>query len=427
MIDGAEVLFQDLPIDFGDPLSLAASQAPGKLTLIVACYTDEAPEAVYHAFVCKAPMVLMAVHITAAFKFPVSVSHAMARYHKARDEGAKATLSMYAIDQSQALQFLETVFFEPSLKLFMADAGHEFISKQVEQAACTEGLLELSDFSDPLHPVMALCPVNSVLTAQAWLDEMPVHCSNNHLRLYDRKKNQQAARDRGTAALDVDHMLKEAAHLSKLAQRETAQTLHLATERQEASIQRPAAKAQEEDSIPKEPQMKNDAQLIQEMASLLAGNQVSPNDEPADDTSAPEQPTIAIEVDHPGSIDKTPTTVSDAEGRRKLLAELMKIHQAVLNELSRQYGEERGNVLVLRAAETAAVQLPVSEADVLPFLKALVKVRPPGRWMRFRKKMNEVKDLMAADLTALFAAYNHLVDDPSMQEVSELWVLCSKA
>ncbi|CAN0499463.1 unnamed protein product [Laminaria digitata] len=432
MIDGAHVLFQDLPIEFGDPLSLAGSQSTGKLTLIVVCYPDEETGAVYDAFVCKAPLLLMAAHITPAFKYPVPLALALSRFYSAREDGLPATMSLYETDKSQLSLFLETVYSEPDLNLFLEDAGRDYIRMQLDHIASEEGILELGDFSDPLRPALSLHPVNSILTAQAWLDEIPESCSTKRLQLYDRKKCQEMAMDRGIAAPDLEKMLEQAAALQERFQEKTAQALHLATRRKEAGVQTSEATQEVERLLQKESeelQMRNEALLVQEMAALLAGTpavlleDAAENDASVNAKSSAE--TVEITVDHPGAVVAS-VPVEDNEGRQQLFMALRKIYQVVLDELSRQFGEERANILIEKAGETAALQLPVSDLEILPYLQTLVTTKPPKRWMRFKRRMNEVKNLLAAELTALFAEYNHLVDDPVIHEISELWGLCSK-
>ena len=83
MIEGAVALFERLPIDFGDPLGLAAQQAPGHLTLIVVRYGGPPDEAAYDAFVCRSGQIVTVARMTPAFRFPILPARALRRFIEA--------------------------------------------------------------------------------------------------------------------------------------------------------------------------------------------------------------------------------------------------------------------------------------------------------------------------------------------------------
>lgn len=417
MIEGARTLFTGLPIAFGDPLALAGSQVTGKLTLIVVRYPEEA---IYDCFVCQAPLLVMAARVTPAFKYPVPLARALAQFYRARGESRPGTMSLYETDPSLLSLFMEAVHFTPSLSLMMECENQDFIQRQLKQVTCTDGMLELGDFSDPAHPALALHPVNSILTAQAWLDEIWEAGSTKCLQLYDREKNQRMAQSRGQAFPETASLLEAAAALGRRYQEKTAQAMHLATRREKTSA---GEELQEVDThlqqASEELQMRNESLLVQEMSAVLAG---TPAVLLEDATGSPPD-TVSITVDDPAAA-RSPARV-DA-GRQKLLGAIRKIYQVVQDELRRQFGEERAEILMQQAVEGAGMQLPLQDQEILPLLRILVTSNPPRRWMRFRHRMNEVKDLLAAELTAVFAEYNYLGEDEVMAEVSELWGVCSK-
>ena len=247
MITGSRALFEHLPVAFADPVSLAAQQAEGHLTLIVVCYPCGAPPVehgssdallpshyvhrpihppvpavkpmpCYDVFVCKAPVVVTVAHLTPAFRFPISAARALHRYYAAREARAGATLSLYELGHDLAGCFLETVYFQACLQLSVhygqAALPFEVIADQIRQTGCRSGILELSDFSDPCQPRVTLLEMES---GQATIPQIweQVRGLRGQVLVYDRERNQAVAADRGCETFDVEAVMAEAARYAE--------------------------------------------------------------------------------------------------------------------------------------------------------------------------------------------------------------------
>ena len=334
MITGSRALFEHLPVAFADPVSLAAQQAEGHLTLIVVCYPCGAPPAehssgdalpsshyvhrpihppvpavkpmpCYDVFVCKAPVVVTVAHLTPAFRFPISAARALHRYYAARDHRAEATLSLYELGHDLAGRFLETVYFQACLQLSLrygqAGLPLEVVADQIRQTGCRSGVLELCDFSDPGRPRVTLFEMGSGQEAIHQVREQ-ARTLRGQVLVYDRGRNQAVAADRGCETFDAEAVMAEATRYAERLRAGSRRVLGPLTRMQEATAARlastPETEAAEQPMAPLHPAAQAatspDDPLAGRMAALLAGRPSSLlGDLFSGDGAPPERLTVA--------------------------------------------------------------------------------------------------------------------------------------
>lgn len=324
MIAGARPLFEHLPVDFADPVALAAQQADGRLSLIVVAYPaaedTAALPAVYDVFVCRAPLIVTVAHMTSEFRFPVPVARAMQRFATARTRGLPATVSCYELDRPDLTRFLESVYFQECLKLFVRDADERprpgLLAAEIRRTGCRAGVLEVNDFSDPMRPRLALLDVEKTDAAKVGktVGRLARRYAGRVL-IYDRLRNRSVAADRGAGTLDPEAVLAQSLRFAERLHGRTDDALRPALAAQEAlSTTRAQDEAQVDTflaSAAGDAETDEERHLNDALAALLTGQ---PGDLLAEESLSPDagdgvppDPLAALFGPTPSSIEAPPS------------------------------------------------------------------------------------------------------------------------
>ena len=468
MITGAEPLFQQLSIAYADPLSLAAQQDRGHLTLIVVCYRRDEFTHVYDAFLCKSRQIMTVAHITPAFRFPIHPSRAVKRFIDARKTHGQAWISMYRLQKEATALFLETIYFQECLKLSIDhEDQHRWITLQIQNAECARGVLELNDFSDASRPVISLIDLddgpNKTITVSQLADMIgPLR---GRLLLYDRERNRSIAADRTAELLDPAETMRLATHLAEMhgkgtlslsdrllqtpaalasctvGARETAEVTKY-FEARDAEADGPDVDQSLADNIASALNY-NPSDLLEDAFSNLfctvTAPEVGATDEQAkpyvehlegtpsaDEDNAAVEATGAIQTSAEHVNDKAegdpPTDQAELNGAASRLNGAARlILQDAREEMERQLGPERTDVLWHHAARKGRIALPPAGEEALDFIRLLLTCDPPRRWMRFNAKRSVVREAVCADLQAIHGQYAHLGDHPQLLKIQRLW------
>lgn len=516
MLAAARPLFENLPGTFADPLGLADQQAPGVVALIVARYDESTPtnvsnastastpdqttsplpsgegqgegafppfpipavegghplspaseaSATYDTFVAASGGLVAVARTTPDYRFPVAPAAAVARFHAARDAGRAPALSLFAVAEADAAQFLETAFYAECLKVHVDGPGSaDLVRSQLARCGCTDGLLEANDFSDPAAPTVRLAEVSGDRDAD--LDALLAGVRGRVL-LYDRAKNQAVAADRASAPLDLAAAVAEA---DRLARARRLDQEHPATasdsepppspipaaegghppspanrqvgEASEASAVADDLRQRAEQPAPPSPL----SALVAELQGRpprphpvlerdpLATQEVEPPSSPGG--AGGSRPTEAQPrpAEHEPPTDALPAPRSHppvpaaAPPPHPLAPDLDRLRTDAYALLEAAVGRDRAAALDAHVRAEHGWPSPVPSEHTVAHLRALLLDNPPRRWHLFKRARAKTHGDVAALLLAFHAAHGHDPRPPAQEavfEATQLWTRLHK-
>lgn len=520
MLASASPLFQNVPGTFADPLGLADQQAPGVVSLIVARYgsestvinasiastisttplnespscpkgaegdgptgaapapsghtapadalpvlrshspnpASEASPPTYDTFVAASGGLVAVARTTPDYRFPIAPAAAVARFHEARDHGRAPILSLYAVSEADAAQFLETAFYAECLKVHVDGPGSaDLVRTQLARCGCAGGLLEANDFSDPSAPLVRLAEVATDGTALD-LDAL-LSGVRGRVLLYDRSKNQAVARDRASAPPDLAAAVAQADRLAR-ARRAPLQPLSRPAEidrskEASATIPDPGPTASAPLAVPMDhpagdpteaveatlrqrarpgPEPSPLSALVAELqgrtpppgtlsreSPLPSGERQKENPSPAT-TSAPALPDErTAAADEPRTLNPEPASASEPH---PLAPDLDRLRTDAYTLLEAAVGRDRAASLDAHVRVEHALPSPVPPEHTLTHLRALLFDNPPKRWHLFKRARAKTHGDVAALLLAFHAAHGHdtrPLAQAAVMEATQLW------
>ncbi|GAB5520947.1 MAG: hypothetical protein RhofKO_31980 [Rhodothermales bacterium] len=444
MLTAARPLFEHVPVDFGDPVGLAAQQTPGRLSLSVVAYPDGIPDddptssttPRYDLFVCRAPVVVAVAHATPAFRFPVHPQRALERFHAAREDQRAATLSLYALEAPDAARLLEAIYFQACLKLHLAgtaDAVWDMLQLQLERTGCQSGVLELNDFSDPRRPRLHLLDLDG-WAADRFRAVLPTF--SGRALLYDRARNRHVAADRTGAPLHPAQHIEHAAALAQATLDTSPHALDRLLHRQQAvaAAYAPDAVIPPPLPVPSIPQEPFSA-AVHDVAALVAGSPdalldalyAAPRASSATPSDAEATPSAA-DVPDPPSPPSEPTAEPEASAASEPDLLVQSLHGLAVHlpqHLDAAFGARTAQRLVDTVIANAGVTLPLPPDAAMAFLAAFLDLPAPRRVLRYRARVRPVLETLAADLHALHAHWRDgAPGHPLLPTIARLWTRC---
>ena len=505
MLTSARPIFERVPAAFADPVGLADQQARGVVSIVIAHYPGRVAGAdaqsaedsgddrgaddrhalgpVYDAFVAVSGQILAVARTTPDYRFPVTPATGLARFLAHRDAGAEddgrgVTLSLYAVSEDDCARFLETVFYQECLKLHVDGADSAaLVAAQLARSCCSDGVLEVNDFSDPAAPRVTLVDLagldgcgldNTVSTEiapsaatrdasaegdliQVQESRAPLHALAGLLHgvrgrvlLYDRAKNRAALPGRAGEPFSLDGVLGQAARLADA--RRDAQTDARAVRTSPPSSDPQAAEAAMPDpaedalvatlrgapdaaatdvSLAPHPSAAGLGALVAELQGLRPAPGTLALGVPAYDLDTVEgtsatppvssAPPLVVAAPDASPPPPPPAPPPPAAVRHPLASELDRLRAEVFSLFEDAVGRERAAEFEAHVLEAGGFAGPVSPEQTPAYLRALLCDEPHRRWHFFKRARGKTYEEVAGKLLAFHAANGH-VDAPVARE-----------